>query len=45
MKKKVYTLLSPDQDTNSYNWSFWGDRALVRVEERVNTQEYKSKIV
>ena len=56
MKKKVYTLLSPNQDTNSYNWSFWEDRALVRVEERVkdsneilfldsHTQEYKSKIV
>ena len=56
MKKKVYTLLSPDQDTNSYNWSFWEDRALVRVEERVknsneilfldsHTHEYKSKIV
>ena len=56
MKKKVYILLSPDQDTNSYNWSFWEDRALVRVEERVkdsndilfldsHTQEYKSKIV
>ena len=56
MKKKVYTLLSPDHDTNSYNWSFWEDRALVRVEERVkdsneilfldsHTQEYKSKIV
>ena len=41
MKKKVYTLLSPDQDTNSYNWSFWEDRALVRVEGK----NYRSKIV
>tara|TARA_R100001163_G_scaffold26796_1_gene21791 strand:- start:1047 stop:1916 length:870 start_codon:yes stop_codon:yes gene_type:complete len=41
MKKKVYTLLSPDQDTNSYNWSFWEDRALVRVESK----NYRSKIV
>ena len=41
MKKKVYTLLSPDQDTNSYNWSFWDDRALVRVEGK----NYRSKIV
>ena len=41
MKKKVYTLLSPNQDTNSYNWSFWEDRALVRVESK----NYKSKIV
>ena len=41
MKKKVYILLSPDQDTNSYNWSFWDDRALVRVEGK----NYRSKIV
>ena len=41
MKKKVYTLLSPDQDTNSYNWSFWEDRALVRAEGK----NYRSKIV
>ena len=41
MNKKVYTLLKPDLHTNLYNWTFWDDRALVRVED----ENYKSKIV
>ena len=41
MNKKVFTLLEPDLYTNVYNWSFWDDRALVRVEDK----SYKSKIV
>ena len=41
MNKKVFTLLEPDLYTNVYNWTFWDDRALVRVEDK----SYKSKIV
>ena len=41
MNKKIFTLLHPTKDTNSYNWSFWEDRALVRVEDKT----FKSKIV
>ena len=41
MKKKVYTLLKPNLYINPYNWTFWEDRALVRVEEK----NYRSKIL
>lgn len=31
-KTKKYTLLTSSKTINRYNWSFWEDRALVRVE-------------